>query len=195
MLTEPAHVRANSTFGLAILSRDRDRQLRNFHRSTHCLILLPLQVSRHDPRVHGWHRVDDLRDPERLPTHFSFNVKRHCSSKSLFPEPGSSCANGHVCQVNSAALPSVSLPPSLSQLPLFCLPSPKGRHAATTALLSRVSPPSLPLSSPTRYRRGGGMRVRRGPMLAIVRPLVRVRASEMPAADARARCLLPLFGF
>ena len=58
------------------------------------------------------------------------------SPRSLSPWPGSLCANGHVCQVNSlcrtAVTPSPSPPslPSLARslaLPLFCLPPLKGR--------------------------------------------------------------------
>ena len=86
----------------------------------------------------------------------SFNAKRQSNTESLslFPVPplpaGSLCANVHVCQVNSAALPSFSLPHS--SLPLFCLPPPEAHRraaaaAATAALLSL--PPSRLLNLPS----------------------------------------------
>ena len=109
---------------------------------------------------------------------FSFNVKRHCNPKSLSPEPGW-LLSPHAQTVMFARLTLLHcrLSPSLT-LPLFCLPSPKGRRAATTALLSRVSPPSLPpsLVSSTLSEAACASAV-----LAIARPLVRVRASDMPA--------------
>ena len=91
----------------------------------------------------------------------SFNAKRHCNAKS---HPGLSplCANGHVCQVNSAALPSFSLPPSrppaLTHSPIFLFTSTQGPRGAA-AVARDPLPPSLPPSLPTplspspRYRR------------------------------------------
>ena len=121
--------------------------------STYCLILLPLQIPRDDPRMHGWHRVGDLRDSERPRKHLFLQREATLQYRVTlsFPgpsPPGSLCANVHVCQVNSAALPSFSLPHS--SLPLFCLPPPEAHRraaaaAAAAALLSL--PPSLPPDS------------------------------------------------
>ena len=79
------------------------------------------------------------------------------SPRSLSPWPGSLCANGHVCQVNSlcrtAVTPSPSPPslPSLARslaLPLFCFPPLKGRPRPRYR--ARVRPPShsIPSSLP-----------------------------------------------
>ena len=92
------------------------------------------------------------------------------SPRSLSPWPGSLCANGHVCQVNSLcrtavtpspsppSLPSLarSLARSLSHFSVYLL-SRGGRGRATALACARHRTPSLPpsLSSsiPPRYRR------------------------------------------
>ena len=70
------------------------------------------------------------------------------SPRSLSPWPGSLCANGHVCQVNSlcrtAVTPSPS-PRSLSHFSVYLL-SRGGRATARTRPPSHSLPPSLPRS-------------------------------------------------
>ena len=86
---------------------------------------------------------------------FSLNASElapHCtqsrSPRSLSPWPGSLCANGHVCQVNSlcrtAVTPSPS-PRSLSHFSVYLL-SRGGRATARTRPPSHSLPPSLPRS-------------------------------------------------
>ena len=133
-----------------------------------------------------------------LSTHRTATQSR--SPRSLSPWPGSLCANGHVCQVNSlcrtAVTPSPS-PRSLSHFSVYLL-SRGGRATARTRPPAIALPPSLSPSIPPRYRRRcaplrGLCRCRRWPSSGVRPSVLRAdggragaRTSHMPVCHPQA---------
>ena len=117
------------------------------------MILLPLQVPRHDPRVHGWHRGDNQREAEGPRSH-SFSQRTALRPKvalpALFPRGPAPYAQMVMFArlTHSAALPSLPLP-LLARSPTFLFTSSQGAAALPLARARQPShslPPSLPRS-------------------------------------------------
>ena len=117
------------------------------------MILLPLQVPRHDPRVHGWHRANNLREAEGPRSH-SFSQRERTGTAlrpkvalpALFPRGPAPYAQMVMFArlTHSAALPSLPLP-LLARSPTFLFTSSQGAAALPLAR-ARHRTPSLPLS-------------------------------------------------
>ena len=117
------------------------------------MILLPLQVPRHDPRVHGWHRGDNLREAEGPRSH-SFSQRERTGTAlhpkvalpALFPRGPAPYAQMVMFArlTHSAALPSLPLP-LLARSPTFLFTSSQGAAALPLAR-ARHRTPSLPRS-------------------------------------------------
>ena len=164
------------------------------------MILLPLQVPRYDPRVHGWHRANNLREAEGPRSH-SFSQRERTGTAlrpkvalpALFPRGPAPYAQMVMFArlTHSAALPSLPLP-LLARSPTFLFTSSQGAAALPLAR-ARHRTPSLPLSlDPPRYRRRcaplrGLCRCRRWPSSAVRPSVLRAdggragaRTSHMP---------------
>ena len=113
------------------------------------MILLPLQVPRHDPRVHGWHRGDNQREAEGPRSH-SFSqrtaLRPKVANPALFPRGPAPYAQMVMFArlTHSAALPSLPLP-LLARSPTFLFTSSQGAAALPLAR-ARHRTPSLPRS-------------------------------------------------